>query len=284
MKGSSESRRGLSRRQILRTSSAVALAGLFGQGLWPGTLRAAEAAVGAEFHFVVANDLHYFDEKCGPFFGRVTERIRAQHKELPGGIDLILLAGDLSDWGQDFQFAAVRDIFKTTGIDTHVVCGNHDWADWGDRKNYLDLYPKSLNYTFEHRGWQIVALDSTNQNLKSRVKVTDETLHWLDENLPKIDRRRPVITFTHFPMHPQLQWPAANSADVLARFKEHNLAGLFGGHCHAAREQAFQGAPVVTNRCCSHRVPNHDGSKLKGYFLCHAKEGKVTREFIEIPN
>jgi 2',3'-cyclic-nucleotide 2'-phosphodiesterase (5'-nucleotidase family) len=267
------------RRQVLRTTSAGALAALFTENLWPGTLRAAEPDAG-EFHFVVANDLHYFDQDCAPFFHRVVDKIKQQHQEL--GIDLVLLAGDVSDWGQDFQFAAIRDIFKTTGIDTHVVCGNHDWADWDDRKNYLDIYPKSLNYTFEHKGWQFVALDSTNHNLKGRVKVTDETLHWLDENVPKIDSRRPVITFTHFPMHPQLQWPAMNAADVLASFKDHNLTAVFGGHCHAQHEQNFRGAPVVTNKCCSHRVPNHDRTPEKGYFLCHAKDGKVTREFIEI--
>jgi hypothetical protein len=270
------------RRQVLRTTSAAALASLFAQGLWPGSLRADEPA-SHDFHFVVANDLHYFDEKCTPFFERVAAKIKEQHKDLPGGIDLVLLAGDLSDWGQAFQFASIRDIFKTTGIDTHVVCGNHDWADWDDRKNYLDLYSKSLNYTFEHKGWQIVALDSTNNNLKSRVKVTDETMHFLDENLPKLDKKRPVITFTHFPMHPQLQWPAMNAADVLARFSEHNLTAVFGGHCHAQREQVWKGTvPVVTNKCCSHRVPNHDRTPEKGYFLCHAKEGKVTRQFVQI--
>jgi hypothetical protein len=127
-----------------------------------------------------------------------------------------------------------------------------------------------------------VGLDSTNNNLKSRVKVTDHTLGWLDGALPKIEKGRPMIAFTHFPMHPQLQWPSVNAADVLARFKDHNLRGLFGGHCHASREQSFGGAFVVTNKCCSHRVPNHDRSKEKGYFLCRAKEGKVTREFVEI--
>src|SRR5438067_1461147 len=102
------------RRQLLRTTSAAALAALFADGLWPGSLRAAESPAAAEeFHFVVANDLHYFDEKCGPFFERVAARIKQQHKDLPGGIDLVLLAGDISDWGQAFQFAAIRDIFKT---------------------------------------------------------------------------------------------------------------------------------------------------------------------------
>ena len=269
----------LSRRAALRTIAGAGA--LLTAGLWPGAL-AAEGVDAGEFRFAVINDLHYFDDKCGPFFERVVAQIAKQNKDLPGGVDLVLLAGDLSDWGQDFQFAAVRDIFKTLDKPIHVVCGNHDWNDWDDRKAYLDLYPKSLNYTFDHKGWQFIALDSTNQNLKSRVNVTKETLQWLDDSLKTIDRKRPLITFTHFPMHPELQWPSANAADVLARFKEFNLQAIYGGHCHAFREKTFGEAVVQTNRCCSHRVPNHDGTPEKGYFLCHAKDGKVAREFVEV--
>ena len=38
----------------------------------------------------------------------------------------------------------------------------------------------------------------------------------------------------------------------------------------------------TTNVCCSYRRRNHDGKKEKGYFLCHAKDGKVERKFIQV--
>lgn len=269
----------LSRREALRTIAGTGA--LLSAGLWPGALRAADAKGGeSAFRFVVANDLHYFDERCGPFFERVVQQIR----DTPGGRpDFILLGGDLSDWGQDFQFAAVRDIFKASGIPVHAVCGNHDWTGWDDRKWYDDLFPKSHNYTFEHKGWQVVGLDSTNRNLLSRVPVTPETFHWLDETLPNIDRQRPIIMFSHFPMHPGLQWPSTNAGDVLARFKMHNLQTVFGGHCHALREKQLGKASIVTNVCCSRKVRNHDRNQLqKGYFLCEAKDGYVKREFVEV--
>ncbi len=271
----------LSRRRLLRASAAALIAA----NLWPGVLAAdVSPADSGAFRFVVVNDLHYFDADCGPFFQRVVSQIRA-HRDEPGGLDLVLLAGDLSDWGQSFQFAAVKDLFKTVGVPFHVTCGNHDWADWGDRNAFLDAFPakEALNYAFEHKGWQIVGFDSSNQNLKSRVKVTPEAFGWLDDHLPKLDRKRPLIVFTHFPMHPDLQWPSASAADVLNRLKEHNLQGVFGGHCHAYRTQLFQRAVCQTNVCCSHRVRNHDPSQSqKGYFLCQAKEGKVERKFVEV--
>lgn len=270
----------ISRRRVLQTSAAALMAANF----WPGALAAGDPDAGA-FRFAVLNDLHYFDEDCGPFFQNVVRQLKV-HRDEPGGLDLVLLAGDLSDWGQAFHFAAVKDLFGTIGVPYHVVCGNHDWNDWDDRKAYLDAFPgdKGLNYAFEHKGWQVVGFDSTNSNLKGRVKVTAETFRWLDDHLPKLDKRKPTVAFTHFPMHPQLQWPSLSAGEVLERFRHLNLQGVFGGHCHAQREQTI-GAGIVceTNVCCSHRVPNHDPSqKQKGYYLCTAAEGKIGRRFVEV--
>jgi hypothetical protein len=39
---------------------------------------------------------------------------------------------------------------------------------------------------------------------------------------------------------------------------------------------------LTTNRCCSNSRNNHDGSPEKGYFLCHAKGGKVSHRFVEV--
>ncbi len=39
---------------------------------------------------------------------------------------------------------------------------------------------------------------------------------------------------------------------------------------------------VTTNRCCAFVKPNVDGSKEKGYFLCHARKGKIERTFVEV--
>jgi hypothetical protein len=68
---------------------------------------------------------------------------------------------------------------------------------------------------------------------------------------------------------------------LLKRFKGHNLIAVFNGHFHASTERRVGAATATTNRCCSFSHKNHDGSKEKGYFLCRAQEGKITREFVE---
>jgi hypothetical protein len=75
---------------------------------------------------------------------------------------------------------------------------------------------------------------------------------------------------------------STNADALLDRFKEHNLCGVFGGHYHAFTETSVREIPIKTNRCCSLKKTNHDGTKEKGYFLCTAREGKVAPTFVEM--
>jgi len=74
---------------------------------------------------------------------------------------------------------------------------------------------------------------------------------------------------------------ATNADAVLERFKDHNLQAVFNGHFHASTERKVGDITLTTNRCCSFSRSNHDGSREKDYFLCQAKDGKITRQFVE---
>jgi predicted MPP superfamily phosphohydrolase len=262
----------LSRRQLLRYSAGSLLAA----GLWPGTLGAAEADADTAFHFAAVNDLHYLDKRCIPWHEGVVKQIKAH----PEKVELCLLIGDLAEHGKAEQLDPVRAIYRELDLPLHVVIGNHDWQAEKERKAFDDLFPKAGNYFFEHHGWQFVGLDSTD-GPKAQVAVRDETLKWLDDTLPKLDKKKPLVLFTHFPLGPWVIYRATNAEDLLRRFKEYNLQAVFNGHFHASTERRIGAVTLTTNRCCSFSRKNHDGSKEKGYFLCQAKEGKITRRFVE---
>ncbi len=263
----------LSRRQLLRYGAGSLLAA----GLWPGALRAGDGEAGKPFHFAVINDLHYLDKRCTPWHEGVVKQIK-DHK---AKVEFCLLVGDLAEDGKAEQFDPVRSIYRGLGVPVHVVMGNHDWQGEKDRKAFDDLFPKAGNYSFEHGGWQFVGLDSTDGPRASGVAVRDETLKWLDAALPKLDKKKPLVLFTHFPLGPWVIYRATNADDLLGRFKDYNLQAVFNGHFHASTERRVRAATITTNRCCSFSRQNHDGSKEKGYFLCQARDGKVTREFVE---
>lgn len=251
---------------------------LLAAGLWPGVLRAQGDGDASAFHFVVVNDFHYLNEKCAPWFQRVIRQMKQEK------IDFCLLAGDLAEDGKPEQLAAVRDLLQGLGKPTYVVVGNHDYLAPDDRKEYEACFPERNNYHVEHNGWQFLGLDTTEGRRFRGTSVPAYTLSWLDETLPKLDKKRPMIVFTHFPLGPLVITRPQNAEQLLARFKEYNLQAVFSGHYHAFTERQLGKVILTTNRCCSFTRKNHDGSKEKGYFLCHAKDGMVQRSFVEVPS
>ena len=257
------------RRDVLRIGAAGLLAAGFGT--------AAEAA--DEFHFLVVNDVHYVDEHCGRWLEGVVRRMNA-HPEKP---EFCLIAGDLAENGQRAQLAGVRDVVHGLGMPVYVVIGNHDYLVQDDRKAYDDLFPGRTNYAFEHRGWHILGLDTSEGQHYMNTSIQLHTFRFLEETLPKLDRKRPCLVFTHFPLGPDVLMRPKNADDLLARFRAHRVPAVFGGHFHGYTERKLGETTFTTDKCCSLRRENHDGTKEKGYFLCRAKDGKVRHTFIEVP-
>jgi 3',5'-cyclic AMP phosphodiesterase CpdA len=262
----------ITRREMLRISAA----GLVALGLGRATSRAAEIEheeVG-EFSFAVLNDLHFRDERCRPWCEAIARAIRSH------GAEFCVINGDISENGQSDQLVAVREIFAAAGLHLRVTIGNHDHLSDDSQKPFEEVFPNSLNYHFKHRGWQFVALDSTQGQTVFYTRVQKATLLWLDENLPSLDRARPMILLTHFPLGPRVLCRPRNAPEVLARFEKHNLRAIFNGHWHGYSEREIGATKVVTNRCCSWWRNNNDGSPLKGYFLCKAmRNGEIHRSF-----
>jgi 3',5'-cyclic AMP phosphodiesterase CpdA len=279
----------LSRRSLLRLSAGASA--LLAAGLWPGRLDAGDAPDAEDFTFVCVNDLHYFDNNCDPFFERMVKQMKATGEAgeagkgqpaTEGKPDFCLIVGDLAENGTSEQLGAIRDHLKGLGMPTPVVVGNHDYINQGNRNPFEQLFPQQINYTFEHKGWQLVALDTTDGQRGSGTSVQKTTLDWLGDNVPKLDKKRPTILFTHFPLGFLTPCRPRNADDVLAPFKDVNLRAVFNGHYHGYTERTRWNATITTDKCCSFHHANHDGTKEKGYFVCRAKSGKVERTFVEV--
>jgi 3',5'-cyclic AMP phosphodiesterase CpdA len=262
------------RRELLRLGAG----GLLAMGLWPGHRNARAGGKEEFFHFLVVNDTHYRDDRCGPWLEKAIRQMRA-HKEK---IDFCLLAGDLSEDGKAEQLLAMKVLIGSLDLPTYVVIGNHDYFKQDVRSAYDELFPKRLNYQFEHRGWQFVGLDTTQGQLARNTTIQKPTLTWLADNLPKLDKRKPTVVFTHFPLGPFVIGRPKNAADVLNAFKEYDLQAVFSGHWHGLTERKTGKTVLTTNRCCSLHKPNHDSTPQKGYFLCCAREGRVEHTFVEV--
>jgi predicted MPP superfamily phosphohydrolase len=262
------------RREILRLSAGSLLA----YGLWPGALRAADAGGSGDFTFIAVNDLHYQSERCGVWFERVVRQMKAHEPKAA----FCLIIGDYAEHGLSAEMGAARAAFQELGLPVHGVVGNHDYTEDGKRAAYEKLFPKALNYYFVNDGWQFVGLDTTQGRAASGTTIHSDTLKYVDNILPKLDRSQPLVIFTHFPLGLLTPGRPRNADDLLIRFKEHNLQAVLSGHFHGFTERFFGRVTLTTNRCCAISRENHDGTPEKGYFLCSAKEGRVTRTFVEV--
>ena len=261
------------RREMLKLSAGSLLT----LGLWPGALRAEGTGPAGQFHFLVVNDIHYMTDRCGKFLERVAAKIKAGPKP-----EICLLVGDQSDHGTVAELTAVKDAFQRMDLPSFPVIGNHDYLTQKDRAGYEKVFPDRLNYHFAHQGWLFVGLDSTDGLKASKTNILPPTLQWLDDNLSKLDKKSPLVLFTHFPLGEKVTNRPLNADAVLERFLGHNLRAVFNGHYHSFTERHAGEVTLTTNRCCSISRPNHDKTKEKGFFLCEAKDGKVSHEFVEV--
>lgn len=265
----------LDRRQLLRMGAGYALT----SSLFAGWARAADDAKASEtFTFIVANDIHYFDKRCSQWLADKVVKRMNEHKA-----DFCFVVGDMSEDGTKEQNAAVRDVLKGLKMPLYVCVGNHDHqAGNDDRKPFEDTFPKSINYYFEHRGWQCLVLDTTQGRAGSKTVIHKDTFTYLNDKLKTLDKKRPTALLTHFPLGFFLPSRPENATDLLNAFKEYNLQAVFNGHFHSKTERGWGEAILTTNTCCSFHRANHDFDPRKGYFLCTAKDGKIDREYIQV--
>ena len=127
-----------------------------------------------------------------------------------------------------------------------------------------------------------MALDTTEGTKYQNTKIAADTLKWLDDHLPKLDKKKPLVVLTHFPLGDGVKMRPTNADDLLKRFLPFNLKAAYSGHYHAFTEKTAGEAVLTTNKCCAFARGNHDGTKEKGYFLVTAKDGKLSRTFVEV--
>lgn len=229
------------------------------------------------FTFAVINDLHYLSPACGKFLRGVFARINDFKPEL------CLVVGDQTEFGRREDLAAVRRIFEESGLHCYPVIGNHDYTSTGSARYYKYFFPRRLNYHFQHRGWQLVGLD-TSEGLKyENTRVSEETLLWLKRQVPRLSPTAPTVVFTHFPLGPGVRYRPQNADAVLEHLNGLNIKAIFCGHFHGYTRKTVLGTTAYTNRCCALQRNNHDRSREKGFFVCEAGPEGVGVKFVEVP-
>ena len=176
--------------------------------------------------------------------------------------DVVLVTGDLTDFGREDEYALFRELMTPLGIPFYVIPGNHDTRD-GMRQaftdhDYLPSEGDYLQYVVEDYVVRLIGLDTTVPG-KPEGNLCAERLAWLDGAL-KQEPLKPTVLFMHHPpietgiehMDVQNCQNAEALGDLLENHKQ--VIQLLCGHVHRPIYTQWRGITVTIAPSSSHYV------------------------------
>ncbi|MFC9919251.1 phosphodiesterase [Agromyces binzhouensis] len=181
------------------------------------------------------------------------ERASEQIARMAGGLDAILVSGDIADLGEDDAYRRVRaaldPVAAATGARLIWVMGNHDERapfrrvllddDSGDES--------PVNQVIDIDGLRIVTVDSSVPGYHHGI-LEAETLDWLDAVLAEPAPNGTIVALHHAPIATPLALMDVlelrrqdEFAEVL---RDRDVRAILGGHLHYPTQGTFAGIPV----------------------------------------
>jgi len=276
------------RRQFFGFVSALGLSSCARVGLDGDRMRRVAAEIprpslpsfgkDSSFSFAAINDLHIRNARSTAIVNRAVLQIN----ETPN-VAFTVVLGDLGTGGTLQTLTMAKTALD--GLEQPYLCvpGEHDVSP--SMENMYENYERVSERQWRNEGltsWAFIGLDTCNA-AATEVTVPEYRMEWLERQLGRIRRDRPIALFTHHPFNPGTQAHRVRNADeVLALFEEHNLRLVASGHFHGNQVEERDGVLFTTTACCSSTVENFDGSPEKGYRLFHVHEGVLDHEFVQV--
>jgi len=246
----------ITRRDFLKGAGVLAVAGTLPVQL----VELAFAEPQQNFTFGYISDAHIQHIKGNKFvrnWDRGLIRAVAETNLLDPRPDFVVFGGDLAQLGNKLELDHGAEIMSALRYKTYYVMGEHDY--------YLDLgeYWSKLfgrhYYSFDHKGVHFVVLNSIltyddwtfrrwptaerrmlemagldNPN-GSPFMVGDQQREWLKQDLAKVDKRTPIVVFSHSPLQKIYKgwnfW-TEDAEQVQALLKPFKKVTVIYGHVH----------------------------------------------------
>jgi 3',5'-cyclic AMP phosphodiesterase CpdA len=244
----------------LRFAGMAAAAGI----LQPHAFQIVNVASAAEgstqaapnFRFAYISDSHLYARGMNHRFVRAVQKAVADVNALDPQPDFVFFGGDLAQLGRPDELDLGKQLLADVKAPLKIIVGEHDW--------YLDLGEKWRalfgpdHYSFDHKGVHFVALNSVvekdfwtakgytpeqrmgivaglDDSRQSPFEVGEEQRAWLKQDLAKVDKKTPIIVFSHSPLYKLYRgwnfW-TDDAEQVQALLKPFNTVSVIHGHTH----------------------------------------------------
>ena len=263
-----------------------------------------------DYAFIFMTDIHLQPEKGGV---EGFEKAISKANEL--NPDFVITGGDLimDALGQDFERAdRLYTLYSETaqGITAPVynTLGNHELfglyrysgVDPGHHEYGKKMYQKRIGkryYSFDHRGWHFMILDSVYETEDRLYKgfIDPDQMDWIRSDLLQVDKDIPIVISVHIPfvtaanqlqINPlPLNSPATvtgNAREVLDLFKGHNLKLVLQGHLHYLEDISIGGVHFITGGAvCARWWEGPNYGVEEGFIVVYVRGREFTWEYVD---
>ncbi|MBI3246012.1 MAG: metallophosphoesterase [Deltaproteobacteria bacterium] len=174
------------------------------------------------FRFAYISDTHLFSKGMNHRFAKAVLKAVEDVNALDPQPDFVFFGGDLAQLGQADELALGQQLLKELKAPLKMMVGEHDWYfDMGEKWRELFGEP---TYSWDHKGVHFITLNSVvekdfwtakgmtpmermltvaglDNGVQSRFEVGAEQRDWLAKDLAKIDKKTPLVVFSHSPLY-----------------------------------------------------------------------------------
>lgn len=182
---------------------------------------------------------------------------------LPKQPDVMLLTGDLVDYGRPEEYALLKELLLPLKMPMYLVAGNHDErtalrnAFTGPGFEYLGQTDEFLQYAVDLGPIRLLVLDTVVPHA-GHGALSEQRLAWLDQRLTE-DSRPTVIAMHHPPFSTGIAHMDAiglEGSEALERIlrKYTHVERVLCGHLHRSIQCRFAGTVASTCPSPAHQV------------------------------
>jgi hypothetical protein len=209
-----------------------------------GSAAAAQAAP-AELTFVQISDSHIgFHLPPNPDPTATLGEAIAKIKAMATPPAFLVHTGDVSHLSKAEQWDTAEQVIKGANKQVFYIPGEHDVADAGNGKAYLERFGKNTQgkgwYSFDVAGVHFVALINVfdfQPGFKSAglAKLGDDQLEWLEKDVAGRSASTPIVVLAHLPLwtiYEKWGWGTADAGRALGYLKRFGSVTVLNGHIH----------------------------------------------------
>lgn len=157
-------------------------------------------------------------------------------------IDLVLISGDISDFGLYLEYEEMSRILKELNVPYFAVIGNHDMINNGERL-FLDYFG-SAHQVIEYDGYYFL-LHNTN-SVSVAFDGSLPNMPKLDSMLESIPKGSPIIAVSHVPPH-NVDFDPNMHDDYEKLWADNGVILSLNGHNHAYANWIVRGVQYINS-------------------------------------